>query len=378
LEERKDWVKRDEKYKRILVKIGTGVITSSDNMLDKKKIEGILGQVVKIMDRGTEVLIVTSGAIGAGMGVLKKCTRPQSLPELQACAAIGQNQLMNMYEEYLKSKGYVGAQILLTQDDLTDRKRYLNAKNTISTLIGEGVIPIINENDTVSTDEIRFGDNDRLSSLVANLAEADLLVMLSTVEGLCEYDSAKKRPVRCIGIVDKITREIEDLAVNQKSKTGVGGMISKLQAAKITTSSGIPCVVANGSDKDILLRIVDRKRAGTLFLASRVAMSARKHWIAYTSKPKGAIKVDKGAREALEKGNKSLLASGVIGESGKFDVGDVVSIADEKDDEFARGLTNFSLMEIKKIKGLKSSQIKEALGYKYYDEIVHRDNLVML
>ncbi|MEE8359612.1 MAG: glutamate 5-kinase [Candidatus Omnitrophota bacterium] len=371
-------MKSDKKYKRILVKIGTGVITSSDNTLDKKKIEGLLSQVVRIMGRGIEILIVTSGAIGAGMGVLKKCTRPQSLPELQACAAIGQNQLMNMYEGYLKSKGYVGAQILLTQDDLTDRKRYLNAKNTIATLIKEGVIPIINENDTVATDEIKFGDNDRLSSLVANLAEADLLVMLSTVEGLCEYDSAKKTPIRCIGIVDKITREIEDLAVNQKSKTGIGGMISKLQAAKITTSSGIPCIVANGNDKDILIKIIDGKRAGTLFLAGREAISARKHWIAYTSRPKGTIKVDNGAREALEKRNKSLLASGITGESGKFDVGDVVSIVDEKDDEFARGLTNFSWMEIRKIKGLKSSEIKEALGYKYYDEIVHRDNLVVL
>ncbi|MFH1753399.1 MAG: glutamate 5-kinase [Candidatus Omnitrophota bacterium] len=371
-------MKRDGKYNRILVKIGTGVITSSGNALDKRKIEGLLSQIVKIMDRGIEILIVTSGAIGAGMGVLKKCARPQSLPELQACAAIGQNKLMNMYDAYLKSKGYVGAQILLTQDDLTDRKRYLNAKNTISTLVEEGVIPIINENDTVSTEEIKFGDNDRLSSLVANLAEADLLVMLSTVEGLCEYDRVKKIPLRCIGIVDKITREIEDLAISQKSKTGMGGMVSKLQAAKIATSSGIPCVIANGNKKDILLNIVDGKRAGTLFLAGRESMSARKHWIAYTSKPKGTIKVDKGAREALEKGNKSLLASGVTEESGKFDIGDVVSLVDESDEEFARGLTNFSWLEVKKIKGLKSSQIKEALGYKYYDEIVHRDNLVIL
>jgi glutamate 5-kinase len=181
-----------------------------------------------------------------------------------------------------------------------------------------------------------------------------------------------------VGIVDKITREIENLAVSQKSKTGMGGMVSKLQAAKIATSSGIPCIIADGNDKDILIKIVDGKRAGTLFLAGGDKMSARKHWIAYTSKSKGVIKVDEGARRALEKQNKSLLASGVIGESGRFDVGDVISIVDDKDEEFARGFTNFSSMEVKRIKGLKSSQIKEALGYKYYDEIVHRDNLVIL
>lgn len=366
------------KYKRILIKIGTGVITSGSNALDRKKIRAIVSQVAGIAARGVDVLIVTSGAICAGMGALKKCSRPQSLPELQACAAIGQNQLMKMYGEFFKDKGYVSAQILLTQDDLTDRKRYLNAKNTIFTLLKKGVIPVINENDTVSTEEIKFGDNDRLSSLVANLAEVDLLVMLSTVEGLCEYDKKGKRVLRCIGIVDKITRDVENLAIKEKSKTGIGGMVSKLEAAKIATSSGIPCVIANGNIKDILIKIFEGKSVGTLFLASREAMSARKHWIAYTSKVLGSIKVDNGARDALVKGNKSLLASGITEETGKFDVGDVVSIMDETGQQFARGLTNFSSMELKKIKGLKSGEIKDMLGYKYYDEIVHRNNLVIL
>jgi len=366
------------KYKRILVKIGTGVITSDDNLLDKKKMQNIAFQIARVMDRGVEVLVVSSGAIAAGMGILKRRERPQSLPELQACAAIGQNQLMNMYEGFFKKKGYVGAQILLTQDDLTDRKRYLNAKNTILTLLAEGVIPVINENDTVSTEEIRFGDNDRLSSLAANLAEADLLVMLTTVDGLCEYDRSGKNAIRCIGIVDRITREIENLALKSKSRAGIGGMVSKLQAAKIATSSGIACVIANGNTANVLHKIADGKRAGTLFLASREAMSARKHWIAYTARPRGTVKVDAGAKEALVNGNKSLLSSGVTEESGKFDVGDVVSIAEAGGQEFARGLFNFSSAELKKIKGLKTSQIKEALGYKYYDEIVHRDNLVIL
>lgn len=369
---------KKKEYKRILIKIGTGVITSSNNRLDKRKIQGIASQIAKLKDEGINVIVVTSGAIGAGMGILKKTARPQSLPELQACAAIGQNQLMKMYEGYFKKRDYITAQVLLTQSDLTDRTRYLNVKNTIFTLLEEGVIPIINENDTVSTEEIRFGDNDRLSSLVASLAEVNLLIMLSTVDGLCEYDQLKKRKVRCIGIVDKITREIEDYALHQKSKAGVGGMKSKLQAAKIATSSGIPCIIANGRAKDILISIINGKRVGTLFIASRDAISARKHWIAYSSKTQGSIKVDNGAKEALINKNKSLLSSGVVGENGKFNVGDIISIVDEKNEEFARGLVNFSSMEIKKIKGLKTSQIKDVLGYKYYDEIVHRDNLVIL
>lgn len=371
-------MKNEKRLERILVKVGTSVITSKNNRLDKAKIRKFVSQIAKIIDRDIEVIIVTSGAIGAGMGILKKCVRPQSLPELQACAAIGQSQLMKMYEELFKAKGYISAQILLTQEDMTDRKRYLNAKNTIFTLLEEGVIPIINENDTVSTDEIKFGDNDRLSSLAANLAEVDLLVMLSNVEGLCEYDKARKKKIRCVGMVEKITREIEDLALSQKSTSGVGGMVSKLQAAKIVTSSGITCVIADGNKKDILIKIIDGERVGTLFLASRDVINAKKHWIAYTSKVQGSIKVDNGAREALTKRQKSLLSSGIIEGIGKFDVGDVVSIVDERAEEFARGLSNYSSLELKKIKGLKTNQIQEALGYKYYDEVVHRDNLVIL
>lgn len=371
-------MKEKKIFKRIVVKIGTGVITSGNNRLDKRKIQGITSQIAKIMDRDIEVIIVTSGAIVAGMGILKLAARPQSLPRLQACAAIGQNQLMRMYQESFKRKAFVAAQILLTQEDLTDRRRYLNAKNTISTLLEEDIIPIINENDTVSTVEIKFGDNDRLSSLVANLAEADLLIMLSNVDGLYKYDKVAKKRIGLIGIVEKITKDTEDLALRQKSRTGMGGMVSKLQAAKIATSSGIQCVIANGNKKDALLKIVDSERMGTLFLASRDTIRAKKHWIAYTSKPQGLIKVDSGAKDALVNRQKSLLSSGILQEEGKFEVGDVVSIVDENGEEFARGLANYSFLEIRKIKGLKTNQIQGALGYKYYDEVVHRDNLVIL
>ncbi|MBL7069093.1 MAG: glutamate 5-kinase [Candidatus Omnitrophica bacterium] len=365
------------KFKRILVKVGTSVITSKKSRLDKTKIRKLVGEIAEIIDAGVEVIIVTSGAIGAGIGILKKSARPQSLPELQACAAIGQNQLMKQYEEFFKKRGYITAQILLTQEDLTDRKRYLNAKNTLLTLLEEKAVPVINENDTVSTDEIKFGDNDRLSSLVASLLKVDLLVMLTDVDGLCQYDQKGKK-VKCVNLVEKVTRDVENFALKQKSKSGIGGMVSKLQAAKIATSSGIPCIIANGTKRETLLKIIEGERVGTLFLAHRNAISAKKHWIAYTSKVQGTIKVDNGAKEALVNKQKSLLPSGIIEGEGRFDVGDVVSIIGEENEEFAKGFTNYSSLELRKIMGLKTGQIQSALGYKHYDEVVHRDNLVIL
>ncbi|NQT06515.1 MAG: glutamate 5-kinase [Candidatus Omnitrophica bacterium] len=366
------------RFKRIVIKVGTSTITSKDNRLDKKRMLNIAAQIAKIINGGTEVIIVSSGAIGAGMGMLNICARPQSLPQLQACAAIGQSTLMRMYEEAFKKRRLVAAQILLTQDDLTDRKRYLNAKNTVFTLLDKKVIPVINENDTVSTEEIKFGDNDRLSSLVANMVHADLLVILSDVDGLYEYDEKRKKRIRCIGIVERITRDVEDYAIRQKSKVGTGGMRSKLQAAKIATSSGIPCIIANGSKENILIKIAEGGTVGTLFLAKSQGISARKHWIAYTSRPQGTIKVDSGAKAALIDGQKSLLSSGITSEEGRFAIGDVVGIVDESNNEFARGLTNYSALELKKIRGLKTNEIQGVLGYKHYDEVVHRDNLVIL
>ena len=366
-----------KEYKRIVVKIGTGVITSGSGRLDEKKIKGLVGQIACIISGGVEVVIVTSGAIGAGAEILRKCRRPQSLPELQACAAIGQNHLMEAYQKSFRKKGITAAQILLTRGDLTDRKRYLNAKNTLLTLLAEKAVPVINENDTVSTEEIKFGDNDRLSSLVASLLKADLLIMLTNVDGLCQFDGSGRR-IKCVSLVERVTKDIEDLAVKQKSRAGTGGMVSKLQAVKVATSSGIACVIANGSKKDILKKIARKEETGTLFLAHANAISAKKHWIAYTSSALGALRVDNGAKAALVNGKRSLLSSGIVDCEGKFDVGDVVSIADTNGKEFARGLINYSFLEMKKIKGLKTGQIKDALGYKSYDEVIGRDNLVIL
>ena len=321
--------------------------------------------------------MVSSGAIGSGMGLLKLKERPKTLSKLQACAAVGQLHLMQAYDDLFRAHSLLTAQVLLTQEDLNDRQRYLNAKNTLLTLLGEGVVTIVNENDTVSTDEIKFGDNDKLSSLVANLIEADLLILLSNVDGLYKYDGAKKEK-ELVSVVNKISAEIEALAQRSKDELGTGGMVSKLQAARIAASSGIPCIIANGKKERILLDIIERKKTGTLFLPSSDKLAARKRWLSFSARPKGGIKVDNGAEEALTKRNKSLLSSGIIGAHGEFNKGEIVSICDIDGKEFARGIANYSSQDIDKIKGLKTAEISKIIGRKEADEVVHKDNLVIV
>ena len=369
---------KQTKFKRIVVKVGTSLITTGENKLSKARIKDLTSQIAGLRDNGIEVLLVTSGAIAAGMRVLKIKHRPQSLPKLQACAAVGQGQLMKIYAEAFKKKGYAAAQLLLTQDDLAYRDRYLNAKNTLFTLLDEGVVPVINENDTVSTDEIKFGDNDRLSSLVANLVKADLLVLLSDVDGLLRCDSAGRMTKECVREVYKVTDDIKKLAAKTKSSQGTGGMASKIEAARLCIDSGISCIVANGKTKDILLKIVKGEKVGTTFLAGASKKTAKKHWIAYSSKVKGAITVDDGAKAALIVKKKSLLASGITGCHGNFEKASVISIVDRGNKEFARGVCSYSSSDLKKIKGLKTSEIRGVLGRKGADEIVHRDNLAIL
>jgi len=267
---------------------------------------------------------------------------------------------------------------LLTQDDINNRARYLNARNTLLALLKKGIIPIINENDTVSTEEIKFGDNDRLSSLVANLIEADRLIMMSNVDGLYRCDRKEKTKKEIIRTVEKITDEIEALVEDECSQFGIGGMSTKLQAAKMAVNAGIECILINGKKKHALLDVFKGEKLGTLFIAKQPKIRARKRWIAYSSKAAGTVKVDSGAKEVLVKKDRSLLASGVIGCSGRFNVGDTVSIVGEDSKEFARGITNYSSSELNKIKGRKTKDIEKILGYKYYDELIHRDNLVIL
>ena len=372
-------MKRSEigKAKRVVIKVGTALLTRAGVDLDERIIDDLVGQIADLMRGGVEVIIVTSGAISAGVGRLGLRARPKLLPELQAAAAVGQSVLIACYERCFGRHGHWVAQILLTHDDLRDRARHLNARNTINTLLALGVIPIINENDTVSVDEIKFGDNDMLSALVANLVKADLLVILSDIEGLMTADPKRSGAARLISEVSEITDEIISFAEGTGNSGGTGGMRSKLEAARIVTGAGETAVIADGREKNILARIFRGDDVGTLFLPSKEKMRGRKRWIAYFTRPRGEIHVDGGAADALCTKGKSLLASGVISVEGDFHAGDTVRIAGRSGREIGRGLVNYTSGELKKIMGKKTGQIEAVLGYKYYDEVVHRDNLVI-
>lgn len=362
-----------EKNKKIVVKVGTKVITSSQRALDKDLVKSIVSQVADIRDRGVDVLLVTSGAIGAGMWLLGIKKRPVELSELQATAAIGQNYLMQLYSEYFKARGYLAGQILLTQDDFNDRKRYSNIKHTIDALLRHKAIPIINENDTVATEEIKCGDNDRLSSLVADICQADKLILLTDVDGLLDESGD------VIKTVVEVSQKILKLGGKSHCDMGTGGMATKLRSAQTAAKAGIDCIIANGLTKNILCKIVlDEESIGTTIKSANKKFDAKKRWIAYSSRSKGTISVDDGARGAISQNNKSLLASGIVSVDGDFTSGDVVSVSDKDGNEFARGLSNYSAAEVKKIKGLKSADFKNVLGYKDQDEIIHKDNLAVL
>ncbi|MFC1576551.1 glutamate 5-kinase [Candidatus Omnitrophota bacterium] len=360
------------KYKKVVIKIGTSVLAKTGGTIDKSVIDSIVSGVSGLLDKGIRVVLVSSGAIGAGAGVLKLKALPESLSDLQAIASVGQNELMHLYSEAFKRRDHIIGQILLTQEDFNDRRRYLNIKYTIDTLLDKKIVPIVNENDTVSTEEIKCGDNDRLSSLVADLGGADLLMILSDVDGL--YD----REGKVITVVEDVSDDITKIAGKKTSTLTKGGMATKLEAASRVMHSGIDCVIGNGRKENIIESLMDREGIHTYFKAKPVKEKAKKRWIAYSSKVKGKIVVDDGAKKALAKGNKSLLSSGITGKEGGFKAGDVVGIVDSKRKEFARGLTNYSSNEVERIKGRKTSEIESVLGYKDHDEVVHRDNLVLL
>jgi len=359
------------KYKKIVIKIGTSVLAKRSGNIDNEVIERIVSQVSQLLEKGANVIIVTSGAISAGRAILRSASN--SLSDLQAMASVGQSELMRVYGGAFKKRKYLAGQILLTQEDFDDRRRYLNIKYTVGALLLKNIVPIVNENDTVSTDEIKLGDNDRLSSLVADLCDADVLIMLTDVDGLYGKNGI-------VPFVDEITEEIEKLAEKKSSAFTKGGMATKIEAARRVTHSGIDCFIAEGAKPDIILDIVQGKNRDkyTYFKAKAIKSKAKKRWIAFSSKVKGGIVVDDGAKKALARGQKSLLASGITGKEGTFSAGEVIGIIDSGGKEFARGLANYSSKEIVRIKGLKTSEIESALGYKDHDEVVHRDNLVIL
>ena len=364
---------------KIVIKIGTRVLTNEDGFLDKNQIMELSKQIIKLRSRGFSVVVVSSGSIGAGISALGRQKRPSILPELQAAAAIGQGKLIEAYNECFKKHGYHAAQLLLTRQDFEDRQRYLNACNTLHALLRFKTIPIINENDTISVDEITFGDNDILSALVTNLLRADLLILLSSVDGLYTTPPTSGKSCRVLPVVDSISDDIKKLAFKQKTKEGVGGMESKLEAANIATGSGEAVIIANGRQSGILSKIMNYDNVGTLFIPYKKKIASRKRWIGFTVRPKGRVYIDEGALSALQKKGKSLLPSGVVKIDGKFIKGDVVSIVDvDKNKEIARGLVNYSDDEVRKVKGLRTCLIKKTLGSKAYDEIIHRDNIVLL
>jgi glutamate 5-kinase len=362
--------------RRVVIKIGSGVI-SNDDGLDTGIIAAIVRDVAELRRQGFEVVIVSSGAVAAGKGDLGIIGRPRTIPLKQAAAAIGQSRLMRAYKEALRPLGLTAGQVLLTRDDLANRRRYLNARNTLMTLLEYGVIPIINENDTVVVDEIRFGDNDNLSALVTNLVEAHLLVILSDVDGLFDSDPGKNPGAQLIPLVERIGTGIEAMAGDSASLFGTGGMVTKIRAAKRASLYGVGTAIINGRTPGILVRFFAGEELGTYFLPARDRMAAKKHWIAFTKKPRGKLFVDDGARNALVSKGKSLLPSGIQGVEGGFDRGDAVRLCTLDGIGFAKGVINYTLPELLRIMGKKSSEIEGILGYKYGDEIVHRDNLVL-
>lgn len=367
------------KVKKIVVKIGTGVLTTNDGYLDKEQIKGLAEQVVELKKMGYDVVVVSSGAIGSGMGELGIGKRPSTLPELQAVAAIGQSKLISMYDACFKLHGYHAAQILLTREDFEDRQRYLNTCNTIHTLFQLNAIPVVNENDTISVDEIKFGDNDALSAMVTNLLNAELLIILSSVDGLYDRCPTAKSKAKVISMVEDVSDEVRQLAFNSKTQRGVGGMQTKLEAVSIVVKAGEAVIIANGRTDKVLKKIVQCENIGTLFLPKKEKLANRKRWIGFTIKPKGKVYVDDGAMSALTGKGKSLLATGIVSVEGAFDKGDIVSICKKGDGVmFAKGLTNYSSEEIERIKGCSTSSIAKVLGYKLYDEVIHRDNMVIL
>ncbi len=361
---------------RIVVKAGSGVLTG-DNGLNLKAIRSISRDISALMDKSTKVLLVSSGAMAAGEKKMTM-TRPTELPQRQAVAAIGQAGLILEYEKAFARHGRNVAQILLTSNDMASRQRYLNARNTLNTLLSWNVVPIINENDTVAVEEIRFGDNDNLAALITLLMDADLLVNLTDIDGLYDKDPRGNDDAILISDVSRITKKLEAAANSIPGALGTGGMMSKLKAARKLMSAGIPMVIANGCQKNILADLAAGKPRGTFFQPRAHRLSSKKRWIAYGQSPRGVLMVDPGAANALIKSGKSLLPGGITAVKGEFGVGAAVEIRAAGGKTIASGLVNYSAPDIQTIKGLKTSQIKKMLGQKPYDEVVHRDNLVLV
>ena len=364
--------------RRLVIKVGSGQITSPGEGLDARRIGALAADIAMLVGERREVVLVSSGAIVAGTARLGLPARRRSIPETQAAAAVGQSSLMWHYEQAFKRHGIKVGQVLLTAQDISDRGRYLNARNTLLALLDFGVLPVVNENDTVAVDEIKVGDNDNLAALVAHLIDADLLVLLTDVDGLYTGDPRRNPSARRLETVEAVTEDIRRLCFDEAGRVSVGGMATKLEAAQKAGASGIPMVIANGRDPGALARLVKGESLGTYFLPRDDRLAARKRWIAFAVPPQGRLTVDAGARKALTEKGKSLLPSGLVDVAGEFHAGEVVALTELEGDEFARGLVNYDAGELRKIRGAKTAEIEKALGYKGLAEVIHRDNLVVL
>lgn len=376
--EMKNLLRREviETAETVVVKIGTNALSRPDDTLDEDRIAGLARQIARVRASGRQVVVVSSGAIGAGIGILGLKGRPKDLARLQAAAATGQARLIRAYDDALRQHGLKAAQLLLTAEDFKHRRRYLNVRNTLAMLFDYGVVPIVNENDTVSVAEIRFGDNDHLAAMVTSLLPRPLLVILSVVDGLFDGDPNDPNSRR-IPLVASWDEHLLGLAQSTKSSRGTGGMQSKLEAVRTATAVGENVIIADGRRPDVLDLVLDGEEVGTLFLARDVALPAWKRWIGYTVRPKGKFRLDAGASEAVRAGGKSLLPIGIVSVEGSFQAGEVISITDPEGREFARGLTNYDSADAARIAGRRTDALGDLLGRVSYHEVVHRDNLVV-
>lgn len=362
--------------KRTVVKVGSGVLTRDDG-LNLNAVKSISSQICRLIDRGMEIILVSSGAMASGIKKMGMRKRPDEIPWRQAVAAVGQAGLIMEYEKAFERNHKKVAQILLTGEDLSNRVRYLNARNTINTLLSWQVVPIINENDTVMIEEIQFGDNDNLAAMIALLMDADILINLTDIDGLYTKDPRTNPDAELIPVVDVIRKDIEAFAGDIPGTLGTGGMLSKIKAARKVTAAGIPMVISEGKKPDILIKLFSGEEHGTYFVPKKEKLKSRKCWIAFTLKPKGVIIIDDGAASAILKGGKSLLPSGIVKVDGEFSVGAPVEFSKGDREILGKGLVNYSAADIRKIMGLRTDKIRERLGGKPYDEVIHRDNLVI-
>ncbi len=373
--------KENYKYRRIIVKAGTNILTSGRDELDDSFIDNLVSQISELSSSGREMLLVSSGAVAAGRGVMRNLAKSSVLPDRQVLAAVGQGRLMHLYEQAFATHGIPTAQALLSRRDVNDRLGYLNLRNTLLSLLNNGVVPVINENDVVAVEELEgevFGDNDTLSALVANLIDADLLVILGSVEGMYTKDPNIFTDAELISVVEKIDDKLNEYAGPSSDLRGRGGMVTKIEAARLATASGVDVVIADGTMDSVVSRLSNGERIGTLFKTSVSKLESRKRWMLSGVSNKGNIKIDKGAVSALRSSKTSLLPAGVMSCFGQFERGDIVYIKDEHENNIAAGISNYGSSDLLQIQSLKSDRIEQVLGHYYGDEVIHRDNMVML